>query len=103
MKQGSRSNTPAGAGSMREVDLHLKAGYNSADALERQLARFRGELASAVRTGEPGVVFIHGSGSGKLRETIEAIIAAEYPACSCQDAPFSRYGFKGATIVKISR
>lgn len=103
MRQGKRSNTPTGGKSVREVDLHLRPGYKGADALERQLARFRGELGSAIRAGEPGVIFIHGSGSGKLREEIEAIIAAEYPACSCQDAPFSRYGYNGAITVTIRK
>ena len=84
------------------VDLHLKHGYSQADALDRQLARFRGEMDSAVRAGAAEIVFIHGAGVGKLKDEIWRIIAEEYPACSCRDAPFARFGVGGATLIAIS-
>lgn len=103
MKKGSSNSTSPGRRAMREVDLHLSSGQAGADALDRQLARFRGELNSAIRAGEHGVIFIHGVGSGKLREAIHALLASGYPSCSWQDAPFSRYGYNGATVVTIKK
>ena len=85
----------------RIVDLHLKHGYSQGDALERQLARFRGEMDSALRAGLAEIVFIHGAGTGKLKDEIRRIIAEDYPSCSCQDAPFGRYGVGGATLIVI--
>ncbi|NLE33775.1 MAG: hypothetical protein GX622_01585 [Bacteroidales bacterium] len=93
----------SGGRKVREVDLHLRQGQAGAEALERQLARFRGELNSAIRAGEKQIVFIHGSGTGRLRQEIRAVIGAEYPSCSWHDAPFARYGFNGATIVTIRK
>lgn len=88
---------------MREVDLHLNRGHAGIWALDRQMARFRGELNSAIRAGETGVIFIHGVGSGKLRESIHAALEDDYPSFSWHDAPFARYGYNGATVVTIKR
>jgi hypothetical protein len=85
----------------RVVDLHLKQGYSQGDALDRQIARFRGEMDSALRAGAGEIVFIHGAGLGKLKDEIRRIIAEEYPSCRCQDAPFGRYGVGGATMIII--
>jgi dsDNA-specific endonuclease/ATPase MutS2 len=60
-------------------------------------------MNSAIRAGMREIVFIHGVGSGKLKEEIRRILAEEYPSCSFQDAPFSRYGFGGATLVAIGK
>jgi len=90
-------------GKSRVVDLHLKQGYNQPDAVERQLARFRGELDSAVRAGEKEIIFIHGVGMGKLKDEIRRITAEDYPSCSCQDAPFDRFGVGGATLIVIKQ
>lgn len=91
------------SGAVREVDLHLPPGLAPGEALERQLARFRGELNSAIRAGETGVIFIHGAGSGKLREAIHSALKSGYPACGWHDAPFARYGYNGATAVTIKK
>jgi len=88
---------------IREVDLHLRSGYRGHDAVERQLSRFRGELESAVRRGDKEIIFIHGAGSGKLREEIRQILSDNYPSFIFQDAPFSRYGYGGATLVTIKK
>ena len=60
-RKRSGSESPATA---REVDLHLPSGKGSPESLERQLARLRGELNSAIRAGEKEIVFIHGVGTG---------------------------------------
>ncbi len=88
---------------VRVVDLHLKPGYRSPDALERQISRVRGELNSAIRAGERQIILVHGSGSGILRQRVRETITDEYPSCSYQDAPFSRYGYNGATLVVINQ
>ena len=59
---------------VREVDLHLRPGYIGHDAIDRQLARVRGELRSAVMSGLREIVFVHGQGSGRLRDEIRQII-----------------------------
>ncbi len=103
MKGMRNSRPPSGGSKMREIDLHLRPGQAGGEALERQLARFRGELNSAIRAGDKEIVFIHGSGSGRLRDEIRTAIATEYPSCTCHDAPFAMYGFNGATIVTIRK
>lgn len=85
----------------READLHLRGG--GAGLLARQLERVRGELNSAIRAGEREIVLIHGAGSGRLREALREIVRKEYPACSCEDASFARYGYRGATLVRINK
>ena len=87
----------------RVVDLHLKHGYSKADALDRQLARFRGELNSAIRAGAGEIVFIHGVGEGILKNELKNILLSEYPSCAFQDAPFARFGVNGATLVVIKK
>ena len=64
---------------------------------------FRGELDSAIRAGAAEIVFIHGAGTGRLKEEIWRIVAGEYPSCSCKDAPFRQFGVGGATLIVISR
>jgi dsDNA-specific endonuclease/ATPase MutS2 len=87
----------------RVIDLHLKPGHGNTDAIERQLARFRGELDSAIRAGEKEIVFIHGVGSGILKEKLRYIVEKDYPSCSYHDAPFNIYGVGGATVVTIKK
>jgi len=95
-----RNRSTAG---VREVDLHLRPGYTGHDAIDRQLARVRGELESAIRSGLREIVFVHGQGSGRLRDEIRQIIAREYPGCIAGDASFARYGYGGATLVVIKK
>jgi len=90
-------------GGSREVDLHLPPGHSGTEALERQLARVRGELNSAIRAGEKEIIFIHGAGSGKLKEAIRELLATGYHSCTFRDAPFARYGYGGATAVTIKK
>jgi dsDNA-specific endonuclease/ATPase MutS2 len=102
--KGNSTNRENNSGrGTREVDLHLRSGYSGTDAVERQIARFRGELESAVRRGDREIIFIHGVGSGRLREAIRQILSDNYPSFIFQDAPFSRYGYGGATLVTIKK
>ena len=84
------------------MDLHLKAGHGHADALDRQMARVVAEMESAIRAGNGEIIFIHGAGSGILREKIREIIRERYPSFIYYDAPFSRYGYQGATAVTLT-
>jgi dsDNA-specific endonuclease/ATPase MutS2 len=95
--------TASSENKIREIDLHLKEGYNRPDAVERQLARFTAELDSAVRSGLKEIIFIHGVGNGKLKQELRRIIETHYKTCSYQDAPFSKYGFGGATLVTLKK
>jgi dsDNA-specific endonuclease/ATPase MutS2 len=95
--------TPSSGNKIREIDLHLKEGYNRPDAVDRQLARFRAELDSVVRTGLKEIIFIHGVGNGKLKQELRRILETSYKTCSYQDAPFNRFGFGGATLVIIKK
>lgn len=103
MKGSPKIRPPSGGNKVREADLHLRPGQAAAEALERQMARFRGELNSAIRAGEKEIIFIHGAGSGRLREALRGTVAAEYPFCVCHDASFTRYGYNGATAVTIRK
>jgi len=95
--------TASSGNKIKEIDLHLKEGYNRPDAVERQLARFRAELDSAVRSGLSEIIFIHGIGNGKLKQELREIIVTDYKTCSYQDASFSRYGYGGATLIIIKK
>jgi dsDNA-specific endonuclease/ATPase MutS2 len=88
---------------VKVVDLHLKAGYNGRDAFERQLTRFRGELDSAIRSDVTEIVFIHGVGSGRLKDELRKIVSTDYPSYSYHDAPFNVYGVDGATLITITK
>lgn len=102
-----KSNRPAGNKSFRSgpktVDLHVRQGQSGPDIIERQLTRFRGELDGAIRRGEKEIIFIHGVGTGRLKEELRKILREEYAACLFQDAPFSLYGYGGATLVMIRK
>ncbi len=95
-RSGNRS------GFVKEVDLHLKNGYNSGDAINRQIELFRSELDSARRSGRKEIIFIHGVGSGKLKQELIKVLLKEYPSFSYRDAPYSKYGYGGATLFTIN-
>jgi hypothetical protein len=89
-----------------EVDLHISGSYSGTGGLttiELQLMRFRNELDRAIRDGKKEIIFIHGVGSGKLRNQLRRIVSENYTSCTFQDAPFNRYGVDGATLVTISK
>lgn len=89
-----------------EVDLHIGeivdniSGLTPGEILNTQIARFRTSLDGAVRARQKKIVFIHGTGEGKLKHEIRRIIDREYPRCNYQDASFKEYGY-GATMVII--
>lgn len=90
----------------REIDLHIgeivdnSSGMTPGEILNIQLARFRTSLEGALISKERSLVYIHGTGAGKLKHEIRRIIDREYQACTYQDASFREYGY-GATLVII--
>lgn len=89
-----------------EVDLHIHeimentSGMTPGEIINVQLARFRTSLDGAINARQRKIVYIHGSGEGKLKHEIRRIIDREYPRCIYQDASFREYGY-GATLVII--
>lgn len=92
-------------GGVREVDLHMRYEALNSDyhAVELQLMRFRSVMDQAIRNKEREVIFIHGVGSGRLKELIHRTITENYPGCSFHDASYRKYGVGGATHVLIGR
>jgi len=103
MKSRTTGSSGLSSGRIKEVDLHLKEGYTQRDAIERQKACIVSELDSAIRSGKKEIIFIHGIGSGMLKEELRKILSRNYPSCSYNDASFARYGFGGATHVFINK
>lgn len=88
---------------VKVVDLHLKSGYNGRDALLRQIETFRGELDSAIRRGEREIIFVHGVGSGKLRQELVNALSLYYPSLTFHNAPFSKFGYEGAMLISLKK
>lgn len=63
---------------IKEVDLHLKAfmrntsGLSIEDMVRLSLERMRDELDRAIERGQQEIHFIHGVGSGSLKERVYA-------------------------------
>ena len=90
---------------VEEVDLHAEmlvsdpGKLQAGELLELQLARFTAVLENALKSGRKGrLVFIHGIGSGKLKQELRSSLAKNYSRLSFQDASFKEYGY-GATMV----
>jgi hypothetical protein len=90
---------------LEEVDLHAEMLVNdvhklsAGELLELQMSRFKATLENALVSGRKGrIVFIHGIGSGKLKQELRQCLVKNYPALSFQDASFREYGY-GATMV----
>ncbi len=90
----------------REVDLHAEALLHSApsghpgDILGLQIETVRSELQRYRHCRGMEIVFIHGKGDGTLRRALLEEIA-RHPFCRCTDAPYSKYGYRGALTVVI--
>ncbi len=88
----------------REIDLHIheliedETGLSDKDKLEYQMDAFRAEMKAAVKDGIRRIVFIHGKGSGRLKQDIRKELQRDYKKYNFQDASFHEYGY-GATMV----
>ncbi|MDR1341995.1 MAG: DUF2027 domain-containing protein [Prevotellaceae bacterium] len=90
---------------LEEVDLHAEMlvsdvrKLSAGELLELQMSRFSATLENALVSGRKGrIVFIHGIGSGKLKQELRQSLVKNYPELSFQDASFREYGY-GATMV----
>ncbi|MFC3199854.1 Smr/MutS family protein [Parapedobacter deserti] len=61
---------------VQEVDLHLKAfmrntsGLSGEDMMQLSIERMRAALDNAIKLGQREIRFIHGQGTGALRERV---------------------------------
>jgi len=90
---------------VEEIDLHAEvlvhdpSKLQAGELLELQMARFTAALENALKSGRKGkMVFIHGIGSGKLKQELRSSLTKNYSRLSFQDASFKEYGY-GATMV----
>lgn len=89
------------------IDLHIEKiaksyrSFSAADSLIYQKEYFERTLNSYRFSKGRKFDFIHGSGSGVLRNELIKIITQKFPSFIYEDAPFSEYGFQGALRVTI--
>ena len=88
------------------VDLHLEKlsptpdVASNADKLKLQLDTFERQLENAIASGLDEITFIHGTGSGVLREEIHRRLSKHQNVQFFEDAQKEKFGY-GATFVKI--
>lgn len=93
---------------IEEVDLHIEeivestSGLTPGEIINIQLSRFTTTLEGAIKNNTKRIVFIHGSGSGKLRYEIQKLLKQNYTHLEYQDASYAEYGF-GATMVIVKK
>ncbi|WKN41436.1 Smr/MutS family protein [Tunicatimonas pelagia] len=90
----------------REVDLHIEKLTSAYDTmsnpemLELQLKIFEEKLDQAIATGMDEITFIHGVGSGVLRDAIHKRLSKIKNINYFQDSMRDKFGY-GATRVQI--
>lgn len=89
------------------VDLHIEKllpggqpGKSPGDLVEVQLRAFEKNLDSAIASGMPDITFIHGVGSGKLRQEIHRMLSRHPHVRFFEDAQKQKFGY-GATKVTL--
>lgn len=104
VQQKQRKAVKTTKNNIEEVDLHVllpdeedkKLGNYS--ILQKQLDFFVAKIESSIRQNKEKIVFIHGTGTGKLRSELRRILDERYPNLYYHDASYVEYGF-GATMV----
>jgi hypothetical protein len=88
------------------VDLHLEKlttdvqGLSAAQSLDIQLRAFEQHLEAAIAGGLDAVTFIHGVGSGTLRQEVHRRLSQHPNVQYFEDAQKEKFGY-GATRAKI--
>jgi hypothetical protein len=88
------------------VDLHIEkltgknSGLSSDAILKTQLAAFESNLELAIANGMEEITFIHGTGSGVLRNELHRRLGKNQHVAYYKDAQKEKFGY-GATLVKI--
>lgn len=89
-----------------EVDLHIDelidstAGLSKGEILSIQVDKFKHVMKENAKFKGKKLVFIHGVGSGTLKNEIRRILERQYKQHVYQDASFKEYGY-GATMVIV--
>jgi hypothetical protein len=87
-----------------EVDLHIEKlverprGLSIHAKFEKQMDVFNMQMDLAVKQRVRRIIFIHGVGSGRLKEAISQEVYRHWPSCNCGSADPYKYG-NGATEV----
>ena len=88
------------------VDLHIEkiqkdfSGLSNEAILKIQLGTFEISLERAIANGMEEITFIHGSGSGVLRNELHRRLSKHQHVQFYKDAQKEKFGY-GATLVKI--
>jgi hypothetical protein len=89
------------------VDLHIEAllpagpgNRTTSELLDFQLKTFEKTLENAIATGMGDITFIHGAGSGKLRDELHRRLGKHPHVRFFEDAQKQKFGY-GATKVTI--
>lgn len=88
-----------------EVDLHIEEllddhrGMSNGEIIQIQLKHFQRKLDEAIAKHLIKITFIHGVGTGRLKEEILKLLK-EYRNIEYRNAPYEKYGY-GATEVII--
>jgi hypothetical protein len=89
-----------------EVDLHIEnivddhKDLSVREILKIQMDRFEVSLEGAIRNRQKRIIYIHGTGAGKLKYQIRKTIDDKYKKLRYQDASFMEFGY-GATLVLL--
>ncbi|MES3016348.1 MAG: DUF2027 domain-containing protein [Bacteroidota bacterium] len=88
----------------KEVDLHIEKlrddhqFLNTSEILDIQLGHFRKSLDAAIVHKLTGIIFIHGSGNGTLRNEIYKVISKHPQVKTFMDAHKERFGYGGTEV-----
>ncbi len=94
------------SGASVTVDLHIEKlttqflSMNNAEMLTLQLSHFEKQLEQAVAVGADEITFIHGVGSGKLRQEVHRQLSKHPNVAWFKDAQKEKFGF-GATLASL--
>ena len=87
-----------------EVDIHIEKiipssrGLDAAKMLQIQLDFTKNAVENALKMHQHKIILIHGTGNGKLRNTIRSYLRKHHPKCEVINADKMKYG-DGATEV----
>lgn len=88
------------------VDLHIEklveniSSISKDEILKKQLSVFETSLEQAIGNGMEEITFIHGAGSGALRDELHRRLGKNQHVQYYKDAQKEKFGY-GATLVKI--
>lgn len=94
------------SGASLTVDLHIEKlttqflSMNNAEMLQLQLSHFEKQLEQGIAFGANEITFIHGVGSGKLRQEVHRLLSKHPNVAWYKDAQKEKFGF-GATLASL--